>query len=256
MGREGVARVWQSPGESWRTMADTALVDAMRASDACAWAEYHARFRPLLELYGRRIGISAWFLDEYVATALDDAALHLTASTTAPPRLLAGYLCRVLRNHALMARRAEQRRDRHQRDAADVRYGEHAVRSLCSEHALRVSDGASMTLVDGEGERADFNSGRTALAAALRARLSVEERRLIAWVEDAVPCREIAGWLGITYDAAAKRIARLKQKLRALAPECITTLDDEQRRELARLLPTIAGSAGTSSRRSPSGDDP
>lgn len=257
MERDGAARVWQPPERSWRTTDDAALVAAMRRSDAAAWSEYHARFQPLLELYGRRIGISAWFLREYVDTALDDAALRLCEPSVVAPRQLAGYLCRVLRNHALMARRAEQRRDRHQSDAADVRYGEFAVRSLCSEHALSSSDGARMALVDDDNAHVEECRGRVALVAALLARLTLDERRLAVWMQDAVPCREIAGWLNITYEAAAKRMTRLKQKLRALASGCITTLDDDQRRELARLLPTITANAPvTPARRSPPGKGP
>ena len=244
MARDVTARARREQWEgSWRTMDDATLVEAMRASDPGAWSEYHARFHPLLDLYGRRIGISVWSLEEYVCTALDDAALRLTDATGFAPRKLAGYLCRVLRNHALMARRAELRRQRHQQEASDVRYGEHAVRSLCSEHALRASEGAGLVIIGDESDGATAGCGRAALAKAMLARLTLDERRLVAWMQDAVPCREVAGWLGITYDAAAKRTVRVKQKLRAVAVECVPMLQEGERRDIARLLPSIFGTA-------------
>lgn len=226
--------------DRWRALDDAELVSAMRASHPGAWNEFHERFHPLLELYARRVGISSWLIPDYVVTALDNAALTLGESTAVPPRNLGGYLCTVLRNHARMVRRGELRRERHQGDAATVLYGEHVVRSVCSEHAIRASAGPLLALVDDAGDRTVAQQARIALATALRAYLSDDDRRLIAWVEDAVPCREVASWLGISYEAAAKRITRLRQRLRVQAAACIAQLDAPLRRELAHLLPSLA----------------
>lgn len=251
---EAVVRaVPETAPDRWRAMNDAELVGAMRASHPGAWTEFHDRFQPLLELYARRVGMSSWLISDYVMTALDNAALTLGEGTAAPPRNLGGYLCTALRNHERMVRRGELRRERHQGDAATSIYGEHVVRSVCSEHAIRASAGPLLALVDDAGDRTVAHQARIALATVLREQLSEDDRRLIAWVEDAVPCREIASWLGISYEAAAKRITRLRQRLRVQAAACIAQLDAPLRRELSHLLPSLAdcGYVSAADRKSP-----
>ena len=93
---EAVVRaIPEAAPDRWRAMDDVELVGAMRASHPGAWAEFHDRFQPLLELYARRIGMSSWLISDYVMTALDNAALKLGEGTAAPPRNLGGYLCKA-----------------------------------------------------------------------------------------------------------------------------------------------------------------
>ncbi len=79
-------------------------------------------------------------------------------------------------------------------------------------------------------------SGVTRLAELLSARLSDEERQLLAWVAEGVPQRVIAEWLGINREAAKKRIARLCRRLRGAATVLSAELPPETRREIDRLL--------------------
>jgi FixJ family two-component response regulator len=59
---------------------------------------------------------------------------------------------------------------------------------------------------------------------------------MLAWVAEGVPQRMIAEWLGISREAAKKRIARLCRRLRAAAPDVAALLPSADRREIDRLL--------------------
>ena len=54
---------------------------------------------------------------------------------------------------------------------------------------------------------------------------------MLAWVGEAVPHRTIADWLGITRDAAKKRIARLCRRLRSLTDDIRQQLSPNERRD-------------------------
>jgi len=52
-----------------------------------------------------------------------------------------------------------------------------------------------------------------------------------------MPHRQIAEWLGVSYDAATKRIWRLKRRLQSLAAEHYARISGaHERRELERLF--------------------
>ena len=74
------------------------------------------------------------------------------------------------------------------------------------------------------------------LAAALRAATTTDEQLLLTWVAERVPHRTIAAWLGVTYDAAAKRVWRLCRRLRAAAVRHVEALAADERREVERFL--------------------
>ena len=59
---------------------------------------------------------------------------------------------------------------------------------------------------------------------------------MLVWVSHHVPQREIAAWLGVSYAAAAQRICRLRQRLRASAARYVATLPAAERDEIARFL--------------------
>jgi hypothetical protein len=133
---------------------------------------------------------------------------------------------------------------RHYADAADEATAgsfESVVRSACSAHALRVVREPE------PASEADGGTGASAaiarLAAALDGILTPEEEQLLAWHGEQVPHREIAQWLGVSYDAATKRIWRLCRKARALADDAIRDLPPEDRAALARVF----GRSGTTS---------
>ena len=66
--------------------------------------------------------------------------------------------------------------------------------------------------------------------------MSEEERRLLDWVAARIPQRTIAEWLGLSYEATAKRISRLVRRLRATALREVAHLDGTHYRQVERAL--------------------
>jgi DNA-directed RNA polymerase specialized sigma24 family protein len=215
-----------------RSLSDAALVDAMREGDHVAWGEFADRFRPLLEHFARRTRIPPWEWSACVTEVLDDAALKIVGRRVKLPSSLGGYLVRAVRNRHLELQRSAARRDRYYSSASNADGAERVVMSLCSEGTMRASEGPMA------GDAA--TSGALArLAAILRAELTEDEVLLLAWRSAGVPHRQVAAWLGISYDAAAKRIARLSQRLRAIAWLRADSFPPEERAELARFFKRV-----------------
>ncbi|HEY7234920.1 MAG TPA: LuxR C-terminal-related transcriptional regulator [Gemmatimonadaceae bacterium] len=207
-----------------RALTDAALIDIMRAGVPEAWAEFDARFRPLLERYAARVGIPRWDWSVCITEVLDDEALRLIERAGQVPSHLTAYLVRAVRNRFLELKRSTRRRDR--RYAMDG-----VVGAVMSEHAHRVAD---PTRIAEEARTASSPAAR--FGEALGAYLSREEQQMLAWVAEGVPHRLIAEWLGITREAAKKRIARLCRRLRTAAREAAARLPLADRREIDRLM--------------------
>jgi DNA-directed RNA polymerase specialized sigma24 family protein len=205
----------------------------MRDGDELAWGEFVDRFRPLLEHFASRTGIPRWERDTCITEVLDDTALKLATRRVTLPSSLGAYLIRAVRNQRLSAQRAAARRDRYHRSAADA---EHLGGSVCSEWTLRASGGFA---VDAE---AVTSAVLVRLATMLRSELAEEDVLLLTWRSAGVPHRQIAAWLGITYDAAAKRVARLSQ--RAVAWLRAPSFPPEHRAEIARFLRRVGVTSG------------
>ena len=215
-----------------RALSDAALVDAMRASVPEAWTEFDARFRPLLERYAARIGIPQWEWSCCITEVLDDEALRLIERSREVPQHMTAYLIRAVRNRHLALKRATMRRDNRYAGAAAVEASsEGSVEPLVSEHTRRACEPPRVS-----EERQTAPTGVAHLAQLLSARLSDEERQMLAWVAEGVPHRVIADWLGINREAAKKRIARLCRRLRGTAAALADELPPEARREIDRLL--------------------
>lgn len=209
-----------------------ALVGAMRDGIAEAWFEFDARFRPLLEHYARRIGIPRWDASVCITEVLDDEAIALIDGAHGIPQHLSAYLVRALRNRFLELKRAAERRRRNHLSAAEASdESEGVLIGLMSEHARRVSEPSRLA-----DESATPSRAIARFARLLDARLTPEERQMLAWVGEAVPQRVIAEWLGITREAAKKRIARLCRRLRALSDEISRQLSPNERREVDCML--------------------
>src|SRR5207237_4819848 len=118
------ARVSSTPERSSvRALTDAALVDAMRASVPEAWAEFDARFRPLLERYAARVGIPRWEWSACITEVLDDEALRLAERPGQLPQHLTAYLVRAVRNRFLQLKRAAIRRANRYAQAAQSEIG-------------------------------------------------------------------------------------------------------------------------------------
>jgi DNA-directed RNA polymerase specialized sigma24 family protein len=212
-----------------RALSDLALIDAMRRGEELAWGEFVDRFRPLLEQFAERTGIPRHDWPACIVEVLDDVALGLVGGRLAVPGSLGAYLVRAVRNRYLRVRRAAERRERRYALAGE---GSEVVASLCSESTVRASCGP----VD---DSADVPAVLGRLAASLRKELSEDELLLLTWRSAAVPYRQIAEWLGVTYDAAAKRVARLSRRARALAQLHAERLPPDERAELGRFFRRI-----------------
>ena len=215
-----------------RVLSDAALIDAMRGSVPEAWTEFDARFRPLLERYAVRIGIPRWEWSSCITEVLDDEALRLIERSREVPQQMAAYLIRAVRNRHLALKRAALRRDNRYAGAASAEESsERSVESLVSEHTRRACEPPRVS-----EEQQPTATGARRLGELLSARLSDEERQMLAWVAEGVPQRVIAEWLGTNREAAKKRIARLCRRLRGAVEALTVELPPDARREIDRLL--------------------
>ena len=215
----------------FHALADAALIAAMRDGTADAWFEFDARFRPLLEHYARRIGIPRWDASVCITEVLDDEALALVDGTRGMPQHLSAYLVRALRNRFLdLKRAADRRRRRHATAASAIAEHEGVIVGLVSEHARRSSEPPRVA------EECTPEHGMARLGILLAARLTPDERQMLAWVAESVPQRTIAEWLGISREAAKKRISRLCRRLRPLGEALARELPPNEQRAVHELL--------------------
>ena len=221
-------------------MGDTALVAALRCEDEGALREFYLRFRPLLRRAAAGLGVDPAERDVLVDDCLTDVAVHLMTTAAPAPRSLPGYLARSLRNRVLNQVRARGRAERRMALAEGVEggAGEHELAG-CSEHARRVS---------GEPAPEPLSPVLERLADAVTAALTEDERRLAVWMSHCASAREIAGWLGIAYKAAAKRIERLRERLQLAALRHVETTDGDERRELLTFLGRALVAPGAAAR--------
>jgi hypothetical protein len=236
-----------------RALTDAGVIAAMREGDTWAWGEFGMRFEPLLLAYARRIGIPADARRERVLDLLADEGMRLAEARGAVPAQLASYLAKALRHRYLNEKRSWARRATAYSAAAmesdhngargqaraepgspngktsEASVRERRIEHVCSEGALRdslgpaVHQGATSRVVEG-------------LAAFIRMHLTDEEQQILAWEERRMPHRQIAEWLGVSYDAATKRVWRLKRRAQTLAAHYAQVLPPEDRRELERLF--------------------
>jgi DNA-directed RNA polymerase specialized sigma24 family protein len=215
-----------------RALSDAALIEAMRSGDELAWGEFVDRFRPLLEHFAQRTGIPRWERSTCITEVLDDTALKLATQRLTLPASLGAYLVRALRNMYLQQQRAAARRAHYYSKATDAGDTECIVTSLCSESTMRASLGP--------GDDVSATShGLARLASVLRAELSDDDLLLLTWRSAGVPHRQVADWLGITYDAAAKRVARVSQRVRAVAWLRVESFPPEERAEVVRFFQRV-----------------
>jgi hypothetical protein len=106
---------------------------------------------------------------------------------------------------------------------------ERLIEHVCSEGALRDSLGPTV-------HQKPTSRAVEGLAAFIRMHLTDEEQQILAWEERRMPHRQIAEWLGVSYDAATKRIWRLKRRSQTLAAHYAQVLPPEDRREMERLF--------------------
>ncbi len=233
---EGEAeRMTRSPNvRRVRALGDRALIDAMRAGDDFAFGEFLARFRPMMLAYAER-RVPGIYLCECVDEVLEDAALELADPRSTVPVQLRSYFVGAVRRRHLAVRRSGVRRQRWYEEAArggrSLSEGASpAVTSLCAESTLAASRGVDVTAISAEP------TALQRLATAIEEELDDETRLLLAWVGESVPHRQIATWLGTSYDATTKSIWRLCRRLERAAPVYAAAMPPEEQHELERFF--------------------
>lgn len=211
-----------------RALQDRELLREMHSGQFAAWAEFEARFRPLLEHVARRMRIPSADWAECVSEVIEDEASKLSARHATPPESVAAWLIAALRRRYLMLQRTASRRDRRYVAAAsNIPGGGTIVASTCSTSMLAVSEPVQEEAQTMPMER---------LGRLLAAELSENDRLLLMWCAEGVPRRLIAEWTGTTYEAAKKRVQRLSAKLRTSALRHAATFSLPERRMLERAL--------------------
>jgi RNA polymerase sigma factor (sigma-70 family) len=221
--------------EPWATLGERELVLAMRRDEPEAFTEFVARYHALLIRHARAARVGAAEQDAVVLEVLGDVAERLTSPGARIPRSLAAYLVASLKHRLLNSQRDAARHDRLREQAlAELdTHHERAILSTCSEASLRASRGAAW-------EAPVVRPAMARLAAALDRVLTDDERRLVAWVGQHVPQHRIAEWLGVSQAAVAKRIARLRARLRRVAFAYVATQEPAEQRELQRFFRRLA----------------
>jgi RNA polymerase sigma factor (sigma-70 family) len=213
----------------------------MRRNESGAFREFFERFAPLLAAFARVHPLPGSDAAERVTEFLDDAAMRLCLPSTTLPQSLASYLAVSFRRRSLNGVRDLQRRvrlrDEYALDAGNPL--ERVVASVVSESALRSGYGP-------EPETPPLAQAIERLAAELERGLSVDERRLLGWLGQRVPQREIAAWLGTTHGALRVRVTRLRARLRDAALRYADRLDGDERAEIDRFFRRIDVAAPTS----------
>lgn len=220
----------------------------MRAGDPRAYAVFYDRFKPILDAYAQRVNLPSDDWPVCVTEVLEDEALRLSRNETVPPVNLAAYLITAVRHRHWRLKRARSCRDKNYDAAADDRFGERVVSSLCSEDALRASRGP-------DGDARSESDALDRLARELRERLTVEEETLLVWAGAGVPHPQIAVWLGVSYDACTKRIWRLCRRLREETRALRAAYSPREQAEIDRFM-RRAGSATSIGGTEPYGQRP
>lgn len=239
---DGAMRGSQGDGDE---AADGALIAALRSGTPAAASDIVARFRPMLLRAARHVGSAGEPAADLADEALADAIVHLAVPGTETPGSLRAYLLRSLRNRAINAARVRERQQRWSveasgTDGASEPQLEGAVVGCASEHSIRSSHGPAW---EGPGAMAP---ALAALARALTTALTAEDQLLVTWLSHYVPQREIAGWLGLSYDAVEKRVQRLRARLHRVAEQYTDGLGPAERAEVLAFLRRGAADRQTS----------
>lgn len=225
----------------WPTADDAVLLAAIARGVEPAIGEFYRRFIDLLIAIARRHGVPAGERRSRAAEFLDDTALRLADPRQRAPRSLVAYLATSFRRRLGMDWRAETRESRrHGATLSEVADGSQlVVAEMCSEFAIRSATSADGTAI--EGERGLSDEVRVGLAQTLWTSMSEEEQRMMGYLAERYPQREIADRLGITPAATRVRIMRLRQRLRKAAVRYVATLSVQEGFVLARVLGTPRG---------------
>lgn len=209
---------------------DAVLVEGMRADDERAYTEFVRRWQPLLSDAARRQGVATDIRDDLVADVLIDATTAFGCGRPAP-RAMAAYLVAALRNRARNASRDTARREARERESTGGDLDPSGDLASSRRSPFPAPDAA---FEPGTGEVT--NPVLATLAAQLQRDLTRDDRLLLVWAGHRVPHREIAAWLVLGRAAVAKRLERLRVRLRQVAVAYVAQADPATRAELLRFF--------------------
>jgi hypothetical protein len=199
---------------------DAALLRAVAKDDRHAWVALLMRVRPPMEEWARRSGVPHDDWPECIDDVIEDVVLRLRAPGKTAPEHIVAYFVEAARLKFRMVLRARQARLARLLTLADgppvpgsaghavVR--EQIVTPLASEYARYAA------LPPGD-ERETIAPALARMAVWIRDQLSEADQRILGWQAYGAPHRRIAEWLGVSYEAATKRVWRLTRRARALA---------------------------------------
>jgi RNA polymerase sigma factor (sigma-70 family) len=203
------------------------LLGAMREGDPDALHAFFERFAPVLHRKAARMRIPQERREECIMEVLADATMRILEHRLPRVRSVGNYLVRALHNRVLNERKKARRDERRTATAAargapeDGGDDEGAVIAVMSEFAIRAARGemaqdVGRSNASGDASNDAEGAWRAAvqrLGAVLQGEMTEEEDRIMAWLADRISQRDIAEWLGASYDAMRTRVSRLRAEL-------------------------------------------
>ena len=228
---DGGPRERESAADRAAGLSDAELVAALERGHSTALDEFITRFSRLLFDRAHRLGISRLQCEDVVVRVIETLGQRVMLGEIRIQSSVAAYVVRSFqrefaRSEVRARTRARALRER-LHDPAGT--GERLVQGLCSEHALVSSRGPGW-------EPPPVSIAVERLASMIEDDLTADEERLLAWVSNEVDLGAIARELGLKYDTLAKRIRRLRERMRAAALRHAEHFGLEERRALVRFF--------------------
>lgn len=205
-----------------------ALTRGIHACDSHALIAFYSHFRPLLSERAIFFGISPTDCGDAVETFLGDMLLAL-ASGEELPQHLHGYVLISFRRFAakrgVAAEKEKRALDEYRADSADSgrRVAEAEVSYQLSPSPHHARSGNALP------DASAVNPALTTFCEMLLAELDAEDRFMLGAKAEEMPLREIAGLLGVNYNAANTRLFRVRARLREKAPAVVARMDSAER---------------------------
>jgi hypothetical protein len=221
----------QTTRARWALISDADVVAGIQRGDPWALDEFIVRFGRLLFDRARRLGIPRARCEDTVVRVIEAVGQRLAAGEIQIQSSVAAYLVRCFQREYARAEKTEQRRARilreRMQDSADT--GEQFVQGSCSEYVIATSRGS-------DWEPAPIALAVERLATMIEDELTADEERLLTWVSNEVDLGALAREFGLKYDTLAKRIRRLRVRMRTAALRHAEHFALEERQALVRFF--------------------
>ncbi len=196
----------------YAAMSDAELVTGIQLDDRFAVDEFIARFHRLLLNRAWRVGIRRELCDETIIMLLERVIAAIAIGRLKIHTSVSAYLVQAFQREYAKVERSRRARARLLREnAADyVGTGEVAMMGLISEYSVQASRGPGW-------EPQPLPLAVERLASMIDEELTEEHQRFVLYVANEVSIRDLAAEFDLTYEVLAKRITRLREKMREAA---------------------------------------